>query len=175
MRDGAYGATSRAAFACLLSAVVVSMPACEAPERPTWRRTEGPPSGQVTAPTVLTSEFQAGLWVPPPEVQNPYGGAMEEGYRYFTAFNCDDCHGARGGGGIGPPLARADFIYGRRPEQIFQSIVQGRPNGMPAYGGKAPDEVIWKITAYVESLATGRERGDRDEGTAQETGRGGGG
>ena len=27
------------------------------------------------------------------------------------------------------------WIYGYEPEQIFATISQGRPNGMPAFGG----------------------------------------
>jgi cytochrome c oxidase cbb3-type subunit III len=112
-----------------------------------------PPSGRVTVPYVQTGGFQAGGEVAYPVMLNPFADAVHEGQRYYTAFNCGGCHGGRGGGGIGPPFLVEEFIYGSQPANIFQSIVQGRPHGMPAYGGKAPDEVIWKITAYVESLA----------------------
>jgi len=46
-----------------------------------------------------------------------------------------------------------EWIYGDRLEQIHQSIVQGRPNGMPAWGGKIPDEQIWQLSAYVRSMS----------------------
>jgi cytochrome c oxidase cbb3-type subunit 3 len=46
-----------------------------------------------------------------------------------------------------------EWIYGGRLEQIHQTIVQGRPNGMPSWGGKIPDEQIWQITAYVRSMS----------------------
>jgi hypothetical protein len=97
-------------------------------------------------------------------VRNPFAGAAR-GRQYYMAFNCAGCHGGRGGGGIGPPFLVRDFIYGSDPGNIFQSIVQGRPHGMPAYGGKAPDEVIWKIVAYVQSLAEPylRDAPERDE------------
>jgi mono/diheme cytochrome c family protein len=84
--------------------------------------------------------------------------ARRRGRRYYMAFNCAGCHGVRGGGGIGPPFAVPTFIYGNAPGNIFQSIVQGRPHGMPAYGGKAPDEVLWMIAAYVESLSRPHQR-----------------
>lgn len=77
--------------------------------------------------------------------------AMTEGQRLFANYNCSGCH-ANGGGGIGPPLMDEDWIYGSRPEQVYASIVQGRPNGMPAWGGRLPDEQVWKIVAYVRSL-----------------------
>ena len=67
-------------------------------------------------------------------------------------MNCAGCHGARGGGGIGPPFADNDWIYGGAPGQIFASIAQGRPNGMPSFGGRLPSESIWRIVSFVESL-----------------------
>src|SRR5690606_32575144 len=37
--------------------------------------------------------------------------ALSEGKRLFDSFNCSGCH-ARGGGGIGPALMDARWIYG---------------------------------------------------------------
>jgi cytochrome c oxidase cbb3-type subunit 3 len=79
------------------------------------------------------------------------------------AFNCAGCHGARGGGGIGPPFADAEWIYGGEPQNVFQSVVQGRPAGMPAFGGQIPDEQVWKIVAFVRSLAGGPESAGADD------------
>jgi cytochrome c oxidase cbb3-type subunit 3 len=45
------------------------------------------------------------------------------------------------------------WIYGSRPEQIFSTIVEGRPNGMPSFRGKIPDFQVWQLAAYVRSLA----------------------
>jgi cytochrome c oxidase cbb3-type subunit III len=137
-----------------------------------YSRMEAPPSGNVTVPYVQTTDFQAGRDVPYTRIANPFAGATAEGRLFYEAFNCSGCHGSQGGGGIGPPFLVARFIYGSEPANIFQSIVQGRPQGMPAYGGKAPDEVIWKIVAYVESLAEphlaggGPTAGGRDRTTA---------
>jgi cytochrome c oxidase cbb3-type subunit III len=124
---------------------------------------ESPPSGQITVPYVQTSAFQAGPTVRRPVMPNPFAGAVHEGRQYYMAFNCAGCHGGRGGGGIGPPFLVPELIYGSDPANIFQSIVQGRPYGMPAYGGKAPDEVFWKIAAYVQSLAEPYLAGPDDE------------
>ena len=33
------------------------------------------------------------------------------------------------------------------------ALVEGRPNGMPAWGGKIPDEQLWQIATYVRSLS----------------------
>jgi cytochrome c oxidase cbb3-type subunit 3 len=81
--------------------------------------------------------------------ENAY--AMAEGKRLFTAYNCSGCH-FHGGGGMGVPLMDDRWIYGERPEQIFATIVEGRPNGMPSWGGRLPAYQIWWLVAYVRSL-----------------------
>jgi cytochrome c oxidase cbb3-type subunit 3 len=85
-----------------------------------------------------------------PYQQNAYG--MGEGKRLYAAYNCNGCH-AQGGGGIGPALMDDKWIYGYAPDQIYSSIVQGRPDGMPAFGGRIPDQQVWQIVAYVQSLS----------------------
>ncbi len=50
--------------------------------------------------------------------------------------------------------------------QIFASIQQGRPNGMPSFRGKLTNDQIWQLVAYVRSLSgMGRRdvRGGRDD------------
>jgi len=87
-------------------------------------------------------------------VSNPYYGTaydISEGQRLFSWYNCSGCH-ANGGGGIGPPLIKQDWIYGGEPANIFDTIVKGRPNGMPTWGGRIPEYQIWQIVAYVRSL-----------------------
>ena len=77
--------------------------------------------------------------------------AINEGKRLYAWFNCVGCH-ANGGGGMGPPLIDAAWIYGSTPANIYSSIMEGRPNGMPAFHGKIPEQEAWKIVAYVRSL-----------------------
>jgi len=90
-------------------------------------------------------------------VVNPYEGnayAIAEGQRLFGWYNCAGCH-ANGGGGIGPPLIKKDqrdWIYGGDPVNIFDTIVKGRPNGMPTWGGKIPEYQVWQIVTFVRSL-----------------------
>jgi cytochrome c oxidase cbb3-type subunit 3 len=88
--------------------------------------------------------------------ENAY--AVAEGKRLFSQFNCVGCH-ALGGGAIGPALMDEEWIYGSAPENIFASIVEGRPNGMPAFGGKIVTTQVWQLVAYVRSLS-GRIRKD---------------
>jgi cytochrome c oxidase cbb3-type subunit 3 len=100
-------------------------------------------------------ELQAGPRVERPVIRNPLeqeSNAVAEGNRIFTWFNCHGCHGVKGGGGIGPPLRDPQWIYGSDPASIFQSIAQGRPNGMPAFGGGMSDQQIWRLERYIRSF-----------------------
>jgi cytochrome c oxidase cbb3-type subunit 3 len=78
--------------------------------------------------------------------------AVTTGKRLFAQYNCSGCH-SNGGGGMGPSLMDDEWIYGGRLEQIHQTLVEGRPNGMPAWGGKVPDEQLWQLSAYVRSMS----------------------
>lgn len=78
--------------------------------------------------------------------------AVVTGKRLYAQYNCSGCH-SNGGGGMGPSLMDNVWIYGGRLEQIHQSLVEGRPNGMPTWGGKIPDEQLWQISAYVRSMS----------------------
>ncbi|HEV7823005.1 MAG TPA: c-type cytochrome, partial [Burkholderiales bacterium] len=51
---------------------------------------------------------------------------LAEGRRLFIQFNCYGCHGGRAGGGMGPSLRDADWIYGSSPANIYSSISEGR-------------------------------------------------
>jgi cytochrome c oxidase cbb3-type subunit 3 len=95
-----------------------------------------------------------------PMVTNPFAGdptALAEGRRLFVWYNCAGCHGDHGGGGMGPSLRDATWIYGGDDQHIFASVAEGRANGMPAWGPKLPEEQIWKIAAYIRSLRTSYE------------------
>src|ERR1700758_3073362 len=68
---------------------------------------------------------------------NPYSNdavALQDGRRLFNWYNCSGCHGGHAGGGMGPSLRDETWIYGSQDSQIFDSIAQGRSNGMPAWG-----------------------------------------
>ena len=75
-----------------------------------------------------------------PERQDSIEGnpqAIADGERLFDWYNCSGCH-FHGGGGMGPALMDQQWIYGGALDQIYASIVQGRPNGMPSWGRKDP-------------------------------------
>lgn len=95
----------------------------------------------------------------PLALRNPYEGnarARTIGGQLFVAYNCIDCHGADGSGAMGPSLADGRWHFGGGPAQVFESIYQGRPSGMPSWGGRIADDQIWMLVAYVRSLSAGK-------------------
>lgn len=99
---------------------------------------------------------------------NPFAStdvAVRQGRVYFLRYNCAGCHGDHGGGGMGPSLRDGDWIYGSHDAQVFASIAEGRAHGMPAWGTKLPDEVVWKLVAYIRTLRTDREADPPDQTT----------
>ena len=98
-----------------------------------------------------------GQWA---QLKNPYDGNAQraaEGAKLFIAYNCMDCHGADGSGAMGPSLQDGRWHFGGTPGTIFQSIYEGRPDGMPAWGGRIADDQIWRLVAYVQSLGVGKD------------------
>jgi cytochrome c oxidase cbb3-type subunit 3 len=108
--------------------------------------------------SVVTSALAPGLPHPvttvDPRAAQYYDNAdaVVTGMRLFGQYNCSGCH-SNGGGGMGPSLMDNEWIYGGRLEQIHQTLVEGRPNGMPTWGGKIPDDQLWQISVYVRSMS----------------------
>ncbi|CCD94260.1 FixP1 Di-heme cytochrome c (fragment) [Bradyrhizobium sp. ORS 375] len=93
----------------------------------------------------------------PPELKNPAAGdpqSAERGMNAFISMNCVGCHAPNGGGGMGPALSNNVFIYGSSPANIYLSIYQGRPNGMPAWGAMLPDSMIWDLVSYIGKISS---------------------
>jgi cytochrome c oxidase cbb3-type subunit 3 len=136
--------------AVLALSVLLGLPGCERESRPfrelpvaaarNQSETQTPLHAGAPAPSAGTSPYQENAW------------AQGEGKRLFSAYNCVGCH-ANGGGGIGPPLMDAEWIYGFQPRNIYSSIVEGRPNGMPSFRNKIPDYQVWQLVAYVQSMS----------------------
>jgi cytochrome c oxidase cbb3-type subunit III len=136
----------------LLALGLASFAGCQREER----NFRGLPSGAtITNPKVREVELVAGGAVaadsgPSPYEENAY--AVSEGKTLYNQYNCSGCH-FQGGGGIGPPLMDADWIYGSQPQNIYETIAEGRPNGMPSFGRKIVPNQIWQIVAYVRSMS----------------------
>jgi cytochrome c oxidase cbb3-type subunit 3 len=82
--------------------------------------------------------------------------ARTVGSQLYHSYNCVDCHGMDGSGAMGPSLADGRWRFGGTPAEVFESIYQGRPDGMPAWGGRISDVDIWRLVAYVRSLEIGK-------------------
>jgi cytochrome c oxidase cbb3-type subunit 3 len=107
----------------------------------------------------------------PWSLTNPFEGdqsAIATGARIFVAYNCIDCHGADGSGAMGPSFQDGRWRFGGSASAVFESIYQGRPEGMPAWGGRISDEQIWMLVAYVRSLSAGDLSTENFTGAAQE-------
>jgi cytochrome c oxidase cbb3-type subunit III len=150
-------ATNSASLVLAL-ALSTMLAACDREQR---RFRENPPS---TSPSnVRVSSLQPGTMQDTSHAKGPYDDnayAVSEGQRLFGWYNCAGCH-ANGGGGMGPPLMDEKWIYGSAPEQIYNTIAQGRPNGMPSFAGKIPTSQVWMLVAYVRSLSALNTTGAR--------------
>ena len=146
-----------------LAAVLLAVAGVAGCEREQRRFSE--PAGDRLTITTPLSDIQAGGAVKPANGTSPYDEnafAISEGQRLYEWFNCSGCH-AHGGGAMGPALMDAQWIYGGEPDQIYSTIVQGRPNGMPAFGARITRQQIWQLVAYVRSLS-GQLRKDVEPG-----------
>jgi cytochrome c oxidase cbb3-type subunit 3 len=76
---------------------------------------------------------------------------ISQGKRLFHWYNCAGCH-SNGGGGMGPALMDEKWLYGHEPDVIYATIMEGRPNGMPSFRGRIPDDQAWQLVAYVRSM-----------------------
>jgi cytochrome c oxidase cbb3-type subunit 3 len=108
------------------------------------RSFEPPPSGARIGATADARMNGAGY------VENAY--ALANGKRLFDWYNCSGCH-AHGGGGSGPALMDDAWIYGSEPRAVYQSIFEGRPNGMPSFGQRVSEDQLWQLVAYVRSMS----------------------
>lgn len=66
--------------------------------------------------------------------------------------NCANCHGASGGGGVGPKLAgRVTEKYPNIADQI--ALIANGKNGMPGFGKKLNAEQLEQVSLYTRSFA----------------------
>jgi cytochrome c oxidase cbb3-type subunit 3 len=89
------------------------------------------------------------------ETPNPLANdpaAVAEGHKLFMSMNCAGCHGYDAKGGMGPNLTDTYWRYGGTPDRIYESILNGRPKGMPAWGLALPPQHIWQLVAFIQSL-----------------------
>src|SRR2546426_4597235 len=105
-----------------------------------------------------------------PQTKNPFQGnpdATRSGMGMFRA-RCADCHGVDARGIRSPDLTQV-WASGRTDEGLFKTLRNGIPNTeMPAVGARVSDDEIWKILAYLRTLAapapTDPPRGNAENG-----------
>ncbi len=136
----------------LVAATLAALSACDREAR---RFREVPPTATAGSAVSTGEPLQAGVATPEPAVINAYESnayAISEGKRLYNNWNCVGCH-AHGGGGMGPPLMDAEWIYGSDPENVVATIIEGRPNGMPSFRNRISNQQLWQLAAYVRSMA----------------------
>jgi cytochrome c oxidase cbb3-type subunit 3 len=143
----------------LLVSAVLALAGCEREERhfQAERQNTGPNESALRQSLNQPGLPLTGHVKPPAENISMYDDnayAVNEGKRLYRWYNCNGCH-ANGGGSYGPPLMDSEWRYGSDPASIFSTIMQGRPNGMPSFGGHIPEDQVWKIVAYVRSMGGG--------------------
>ena len=141
---------ARAALALALLALAAG---CDR-ERREFAGATMPESGPSDATLVKLEPGQRTPDAPDPRGAQYEGNAfhVSQGARFYRWYNCNGCH-ANGGGDIGPALMDEQWRYGGTIDQIYSTIMQGRPNGMPSFRDKVPEQQVWQIAAYVRSLS----------------------
>jgi cytochrome c oxidase cbb3-type subunit III len=147
---------SRAAFVLTIAALGLTA-GCERENRRYDDRPRDAVSTRVSelqpGPTMAVAKSEEGVYD-----DNAWG--TSEGKRLFSWMNCSGCH-ANGGGGMGPALMDDMWTYGSNPEQIYHTITEGRPNGMPSWRARLTEQQTWELVAYVRSLSGLTPKGAR--------------
>ncbi len=90
---------------------------------------------------------------------------------------CTPCHGIRGQGGRGPDLTLGIYASGDKDTDLFRAVSDGvAGTEMTGFGGEITEENIWKIVAYLRSIARHEASGvpgDRANGERIFHGKGG--
>jgi cytochrome c oxidase cbb3-type subunit 3 len=116
--------------------------------------------GQYEAEVAAAKERYAAVAAARPTA-NPFRGnaaAVAEGKQVFETI-CLACHLADGTGLVGPSLVDPYWKYGNSDPDLFQTVSEGRPLGMPPWGPQLGADKIWKVLAYVETLPKRAEPG----------------
>ena len=77
---------------------------------------------------------------------------LAAGKTLFDKNNCITCHGAKGGGDVGPNLTDKYWIYGYDIKDVFKTIKKGTPNGMPEHESKMNPVQLQQVSSYVLSF-----------------------
>lgn len=84
--------------------------------------------------------------------------AVSEGKQLFADTACVACHQADGTGVVGPNLTDPYWIHGGKPTDIYLTIMNGAPNGMPAHKDSLGQKKVMKVVAYIMKDFVGKNR-----------------
>jgi mono/diheme cytochrome c family protein len=96
-------------------------------------------------------------------LKNPFTGnaeAITMGKTIFEATCAGYCHSTESSRRPGrcPNLFDCEWKYGNSDGAIFYSLMQGVPKTeMVGFKGKLPDEILWKVVAYLRSASRCQE------------------
>ena len=136
-----------------IGVAALALAACDREERHSGAKPIGEtvPAGQ-SPDTIWAGGQQEPAPDPRAKLYDNNAQAIAQGQTLYMQMNCVGCH-FHGGGGMGPALMDDEWRYGGRIDQIASTIAEGRPNGMPAWRNKIPDEQVWELVAYVQSMS----------------------
>ena len=92
-------------------------------------------------------------------LKNPFAGNAEAsatGKALFEATCAGYCHATEGSKRSGrcPNLFDCEWKHGGSEGEIFHTVTEGAPRTeMVGFKGKLPDEILWKIIAYLRSAS----------------------
>ena len=111
--------------------------------------------------------------------KNPFHGSAEDidAGRVTFRIYCSPCHGIRAEGATGPDLTRGVYEAGESDQDLFDAVSDGvAGTEMSAFGGRMNNNTIWRIVAYMRSVArkeTADVAGDASRGRKIYQGKGG--
>ena len=97
--------------------------------------------------------------------QNPFSGdaqTIKEGKTNFEMICAGYCHVTENSTRAGqcPSLFDCEWKNGGSDEQVFHTISEGVPKTqMIGFKGRLPDEMLWKIIAYLRSASKCQQEG----------------
>lgn len=109
--------------------------------------------------------------IPAEGTKNPLEGDPEAIKAGMGAYRvrCADCHGMDARGIRGPDITQV-WARGRTDDALFRTIRHGVPNTeMPAFPApRTSDNDVWRILAYLKTMATPAAEAPRGNGSAGE-------
>ena len=100
---------------------------------------------------LLTTPAFAQVTADTPNPLAGYPDTVEKGHALFGKMNCAGCHAYDLTGGMGPDLTDGSWQYGGKPGEIYHTIAEGTPRGMPASKDKLSADEIWQLVDYIVS------------------------